>query len=129
VNDLSLDAYLEPLMRDMRGTLRTLQHMSVASEPTPIDAVLAGIRAPVVVLVGERPTPSSPTPEQLSLLRRVLPRARVDTVPGVGAMLHEEAPSAVVAAIVDAAVPTCPCDEASAAYVGSTLAAGRRQRE
>jgi pimeloyl-ACP methyl ester carboxylesterase len=99
VSDSVVRVYLQPLEHDLRGSLRALHAMSVSVEPSSVRDVLREVRAPVIVVVGARRTEGSPTAEQLQLLDALPGAVRVDTIAGVGAMLHEEAPRDVAAAI------------------------------
>ena len=94
-----LRRYLEPVLADLPGQLAVLQRMGEASEPEPIAVVLARVTVPVHLLVGAVATAGAPTSAQVALLRQQVRHARVDTVPAAGAMLIEEAPEAVMAAM------------------------------
>lgn len=93
-------AYLAPFQRDAAASLRALRAMGAAGEPTPIADLLSRIRAPVRLLVGDRPTEGRPTHAQVGLLLAATRDARVDTVARAGEMLHEEQPQVVAEAIV-----------------------------
>jgi pimeloyl-ACP methyl ester carboxylesterase len=95
----ALQRYLDPVLADLSGQLVALQRMSEASEPEPIEAVLARVTAPVHLLVGAIETPGAPTAAQVRLLQQHVRHTRVDSVPAAGAMLVEEAPDAVLAAL------------------------------
>ncbi|MBC8085868.1 MAG: alpha/beta hydrolase [Phycisphaerae bacterium] len=91
--------YFSPYERNMRGSLRALQQMGTATEPHGIATVLAGIRAPVRLLVGSKVSGNTPTAEQMALLQRSVPQFRVDTIPKSGSWIHEESPRHVLIAI------------------------------
>ncbi len=99
VSDSVVRVYLRPFEVDMRGSLRALHAMSTSVEPQSVRDVLRDVRAPLTVVVGDRPTEGAPTPEQLRMLHELPGMVRIDTLAGVGAMPHEEAPRAVALAI------------------------------
>jgi pimeloyl-ACP methyl ester carboxylesterase len=94
-----LREYLKPYEKNLRGSLRALQQMSEATEPTPIATLLPGVRVPVRLLVGDKIAPSTPTREQIALMQERLPQFKVDTVARSGTLIHEERPDAVLVVI------------------------------
>lgn len=92
VSDDVVAGYLMHDERDVRGLLRSLQRMANSEETRPIAARLPAIRAPVTLVVGNKPGVNAPTPAQIATLTRGLRQFRVDTLVGAGAMLHEERP-------------------------------------
>ncbi len=97
--DSVMRVYLAPYERDLRGSLRALRTMHDAVEPIAIADRLHGVRVPVRLLMGDKPSGNAPTGAQIALLSQSLPHFRVDTVPHAGTMLQEEQPAAVVRAI------------------------------
>jgi pimeloyl-ACP methyl ester carboxylesterase len=98
-----LQAYLAPWESDLAGRLRAVGVMSETDEPMPIETVLARVRCPVTVLLGEGPARGLPTAVEVDRVRRSIPHAQVIPVSGAGAMLPEEAPAAVADALVQMA--------------------------
>jgi pimeloyl-ACP methyl ester carboxylesterase len=96
MTDSVVQAYVVPLEQDLRGVFRSLRAMAGAREPTTIATRLPLINAPVRLLLGDTPTPSSPTQVQIEMLRRSVRIFAVDTIRHAGTMMHEEQPGAVV---------------------------------
>jgi pimeloyl-ACP methyl ester carboxylesterase len=96
MTDSVVHAYVMPLEQDLRGVFRSLRSMAGAKERTPIATRLPLITTPVRLLLGDTPTPSSPTPAQVDLMHRAVRLFAVDTIKHAGTMLHEEQPGAVV---------------------------------
>jgi pimeloyl-ACP methyl ester carboxylesterase len=100
VTSEAVAAYLAPLERDLKGTLRTLKAMQDAVERAPIESRLPLVTVPVRLLVGDKPLPNAPTASQLRTMQLGLRHFTVDTLHPAGTMLHEEqAPK--VAQIID----------------------------
>lgn len=93
-------AYVGSLLVDLPSALRVLQRMQGAQESIPLEDALRRIRAPVHVFVGREPRPGAPSTEQLALLVRLVPNARVDSVAGTGVLLHEETPEVIARGIL-----------------------------
>lgn len=100
VTDEVVDGYLADAARDLGAALRAYAAMAAAQEPEPLAPNLAEIRCPVVLLLGEVPHSGGPRPEEIMLLAERLPAFLVDTLSGTGHFPHEEAPEAVVHAVV-----------------------------
>lgn len=98
--DSVMREYLRPYDTDLRGSLRALKAMSESVEPVAIAERLAGVRAHVRMLVGDKHSASAPTDAQIAVLSARLSHFRLDTVGRAGTMLQEERPDAVAAAIV-----------------------------
>jgi pimeloyl-ACP methyl ester carboxylesterase len=96
MTDTVVNAYVMPLEQDLRGVFRSLRAMAGAKERTPIATRLPLISAPTRLLLGDTPTPSSPTKAQIDMLRGAVRQFEVDTIRHAGTMLHEEQPGAVV---------------------------------
>jgi pimeloyl-ACP methyl ester carboxylesterase len=94
-----MEGYAASVSANLARRLRALAAMGRAREPEPIRHALPAVQLPVVVLVGGIATPGTPAQEELALLRNLLPRGEVRTLPGVGSMIAEEAPGAVVNAV------------------------------
>lgn len=99
VTEPVLDGYMAPLARDLDATLRAFRGMAGSREPAPLRDRLSEVRCPVLLLVGAWPHEGGASPEEIDLLRARLPRFAVESVPGVGHFVFEEAPGAVVGAV------------------------------
>jgi pimeloyl-ACP methyl ester carboxylesterase len=93
-------AYVGSLLVDLPSALRVLQRMQGAHESVPLEDALRRVRAPVQVFVGRERRPGAPSAEQLALLVRLVPQARVDSVGGTGVLLHEETPEVITRGIL-----------------------------
>jgi pimeloyl-ACP methyl ester carboxylesterase len=91
--------YIEPLVDSVGRATSIGRRMLSSTEPEPIDSIVARVRMPVRILVGELPHPAGPSPSEVAMLAQ----ARVIRLPGIGFFAHEEAPHTVVQ-IVDAPV-------------------------
>lgn len=91
--------YTDGAAADLGATFHAFRAMARSAEPAGLDTHLSEIRCPVIFLVGGFPHRTAPRPQDLELLARRLPLLVVDTLPGAGHYLHEEAPGAVVAAV------------------------------
>jgi pimeloyl-ACP methyl ester carboxylesterase len=94
-----LAAYVAPWESQLTARLRAVAVMSATAEPTPIEAVLTRVQCPVLALLGEGPAKGMPTDVEIARLRAGIPAVRIERLKGAGAMLPEEAPAVVAAAI------------------------------
>jgi pimeloyl-ACP methyl ester carboxylesterase len=99
VTDAVVQAYTAGATRDLDATLKAYRAMANAREPERLAPHLAGIRCPVVLVVGGAPHEGEVRPQDVELLRRGLRSFVLDSVPGAGHFIYEEQPSAVVAAM------------------------------
>jgi pimeloyl-ACP methyl ester carboxylesterase len=100
LTDATLDAYTAGATADLDGTLKAYLRMAKAREPEKLAPRLHEIRVPMRLLVGKVPHQGGIPSEQIELLATRVPRFALDRVPGAGHYLFEEAPEAVVAAIL-----------------------------
>jgi len=105
VTNDAVSGYLRHVEQDVRGMFRVLKHMAESHETQPVQSRLPMIQAPVVLLVGDKPKVNAPTPAQIAVLANGLRQFRVDTLPGAGAMLHEERPRTIVQLLIDLSIP------------------------
>lgn len=89
-------AYAEPLLERLEAVMAMGRRMIAATEPEPVDSVLARIRVPVTVIVGRVPHSAGPRAAELAALERLGPLMRIAHVDGAGYFPHEEAPDDVV---------------------------------
>lgn len=92
--------------QDVKGSIDGLRRMSKSVETESLRARLPETRVPVRLLIGAMPHPSSVTPAEVELLHASLADFRIDSVPGVGQYIHEEHPTAVLAALSELAAST-----------------------
>ena len=107
-------AYVEPLVDSVGRATGIGRRMLASTEPEPVDSVVARLRVPLQVILGEVPHPAGPPASELTALEPLGAQARVIRLAGVGFFAHEEAPQIVVG-LVDAPV-----------VVATTAAGGRR---
>ena len=97
--------YAEPMLDGIGRVVGLAVRLSRSEEPAPVASVVARVRAPVVLLLGEVRRPAGPSAEELAALVPLGPRLRVERVPGVAHFPHEEAPDEVVRLLLAAAAP------------------------
>lgn len=100
VTDDVVDGYLADAARDLGAALRAYGAMSHSREPELLAPQLSEIRCPVLLLLGGAAHSGGPASEEIALLADRVPAFRVDTLPVVGHFPHEEAPGAVVDALL-----------------------------
>ncbi|HEX2249967.1 MAG TPA: alpha/beta hydrolase [Gemmatimonadales bacterium] len=100
LTDAVLDGYTAGAGRDLDGTLKAYLRMAKAREPEKLRARLHEIRVPVRLLVGAVPHQGGISSDQIELLAKRVPHFVLERVPRAGHYLFEEAPHAVVAAIL-----------------------------
>jgi pimeloyl-ACP methyl ester carboxylesterase len=100
LTDATLDAYTAGATADLDGTLKAYLRMAKAREPEKLAPRLHEIRVPMRLLVGKVPHQGGIPSDQIELLATRVPRFALDRIPGTGHYLFEEAPEAVVAAIL-----------------------------
>lgn len=88
--------YADPMLDDIGPVVALARRLGAAREPEPVAAVVAHVRAPVTVLIGDVPHESGASRSELDALRPLGARLRVEHLPGVGHFPHEEAPAAVM---------------------------------
>jgi pimeloyl-ACP methyl ester carboxylesterase len=99
VTDTVVDEYTVGQAADVDGAIDGLRSMAKSREPESLRARIHESRAPVRLLRGTFPHPSSIKPDEIALLRDQLTDFADDSVPGAGQYLGEEHPAAVLAAI------------------------------
>lgn len=99
VTDEVVAGYTAAAAADLGATLGAYRAMARSAEPEALAPRLSEIRAPVLLLVGGVPHEGGPSPREVRLLAERLPVFAVDSLPGVGHFVHEEAPAAVVNAV------------------------------
>ena len=99
LTDAVLDAYTAGAAADLDGTLEAYLRMVDSREPERLGPRLHELQAPLRLVVGAVPHQGGISAEQIGQLAAQVPRFSIDSVPGAGHYLFEEAPDAVIAAI------------------------------
>ncbi|HXQ29606.1 MAG TPA: alpha/beta fold hydrolase [Gemmatimonadales bacterium] len=99
ISDSVIRGYTAAAARNLGATLRAFRAVAATTEPVQLAPHLPEIRCPVILMVGGTPHDGHVGPDEIALLRQVLPHFVLDSVPGAGLFLYEEQPAAVVAAV------------------------------
>jgi pimeloyl-ACP methyl ester carboxylesterase len=81
--------------------------MGRSVEPDTLATRLGAIHCPVLLLLGGAHHPGGPPSSEVTTMRRGLAEFTVDTIPGAGHFLQEEAPRRV-AAVIDSVAAALP---------------------
>jgi pimeloyl-ACP methyl ester carboxylesterase len=92
-------SYTDPVLDHMRRVIGLAERLATASEPEPVKDVVARLRVPAVVILGDAPRTSKPSDDEVATLAST-GRTRVERMRGVGHFPHEEAPAAVASLLV-----------------------------
>ncbi len=95
-DEAAQQAYIEPMLNDIGRVVSMAIRLGDSKERDPLRVVVARVRAPVTVILGDAPHPSEPGPAELDALRPLGARLEVVRLVGVGHFPHEEA-TAIVA--------------------------------
>ncbi len=95
-----VDGYLGRAADDFDATIEMYRRLAAAREPEVLRERLAEVRCPVLLLVGTLPQDVGIKPEEVVLLASRLEHFEREVVDGVGHFIAEEAPGAIVSAIV-----------------------------
>ena len=87
--------YTEPLLDEIGKVIALAGRLAAAQEPEPLDSVLARIRVPATVLIGDAPRSLKPKEEELAAMERLGARLTIEHMADVGHFPHEESPTAV----------------------------------
>ena len=93
-------AYAEPVLDNIGRVVAMATRLSRAREPDSLPSLVARLRVPVVVILGEAPHPSGPDSAELAALAPLGSLLRIVRMPGVGHFPHEEAPDDVARMLV-----------------------------
>jgi pimeloyl-ACP methyl ester carboxylesterase len=93
-------AYVEPVLSDIGRIVRMVIRLNRAAEPDSLPALVARLRVPVTVVLGDAPHTAGPEPPELAALVPLGPLLRIERMPGVGHFPHEEAPDEVARMLV-----------------------------
>jgi pimeloyl-ACP methyl ester carboxylesterase len=118
-----VDGYLGRAAEDVGGTIDTYNRLARAREPEALRERLGEVRCPVLLLVGTVPQDVGIRPEEVVLLESRLPHFEREVIHGVGHFIAEEAPGAIVSAIVRLADAVAAREPAP-----TTAASGRPSR-
>jgi pimeloyl-ACP methyl ester carboxylesterase len=100
VTDAVIRAYTAGQAADMDGSIDAFHRMSKSKEGTSLSDRLHRCTVPVLLLVGTVPHPSEVTRDQRELLKKKLPRFRIESVLRSGQYIHEEQPHRVLDAVL-----------------------------
>ena len=88
-------AYTEPVLHRIGRVVAMAGRLAETREPETLAQVVARVRAPVTIVLGEVPHPSGPDSAEFAALAPLGPRLRIVRLAGVGHFPHEEAPADV----------------------------------
>ena len=100
--------YTEPMLDDIGRVVALARRLAVAREPDSLATLIARLRVPVTVIIGDVPHDSGLNPGELEALLPLGDLLRVEYVRGVGHFPHEEAPAEVARYLLDARPPIAP---------------------
>ncbi|HEX2248986.1 MAG TPA: alpha/beta hydrolase [Gemmatimonadales bacterium] len=100
VTDAAIRAYTAGQASDMDGSIDAFHAMSKSKEATSLRDRLHRCAIPVLLLVGTVPHPSEVTHDERELLKKKLPRFKIESVPRSGQYIHEEQPRTVLDAVL-----------------------------
>lgn len=92
--------YTEPMLDDLDRVVRLARRLADAREPDSVATVVARVRVPVTVILGDTPHESGLNPGELEALHPLGCLLHVIRIPGVGHFPHEEAPADVARHLV-----------------------------
>lgn len=92
--------YAEPMLDDIDRVVALARRLSVAREPYSLEVLVARVRVPVTVIIGEAPHESGLNPGELEALLPLGSLLRIERIPGVGHFPHEEAPADVARLLI-----------------------------
>ena len=101
-------AYCNPFITGIDRVIQMALRLSRTQEPMSLAAVVARVRSPTTVLLGEAPHIGGPVPGEMDALQPLGGLLRIEWLAGVGHFVHEEAPEAVAALILARAAPVRP---------------------
>jgi pimeloyl-ACP methyl ester carboxylesterase len=104
VTDSVVTTYLQPVVRDVRATLRAWGRMAESRDQDSTAHVVQRLRQPITLLLGAAPSARARaggvSAEEVVLMRRLAPHIDVRAVSASGWFVHEEQPDAVVRAVL-----------------------------
>ncbi len=95
-DDVAQHAFIDPLLADIGRVVSLAMRLGDSVERDSLGMVIARVKAPVTVILGDAPHPSGPGAAEVDALRPIGARLTVIRVVGVGHFLHEEAPAIVL---------------------------------
>lgn len=90
-DDAAQRRYADPILGNVGRVVALAVRLGQVQEPDSIATVVARVRTPVTVILGDAPHPSAPAPAELRTLEPLGARLTVIHMPGVGHFPHEEA--------------------------------------
>lgn len=95
LDDATQRAYAEPMLDNIDRVVAMAYRLSEAREPEPLARVVARVRVPATVILGDTPRESGPDCAEIEALAPLGGLLRIERIAGVGHFPHEEAPAAV----------------------------------
>ena len=95
-------AYADPMLREIGRVVSLALRLADAREPDSLPTLIAPVRVPVTVILGDTPRPAGPGPQELISLEPLGTLLRVERLHGVGHFPHEEAPAEVASVLLGA---------------------------
>ena len=95
LDSASRAAYTEPMLDDIGRVVRMALRLADAREPESLPDVLARVRVPAMVVLGETLRPAGPGSEEMLALQQLGAPVTFERLAGIGHFPHEEAPAEV----------------------------------
>ena len=95
-------AYTDPMLREIGRVVSLALRLADARERDSLPTLIARVRVPVTVILGDAPRPAGPGPQELIALEPLGTLLRVERLHGVGHFPHEEAPAEVASVLLGA---------------------------
>ena len=92
-------AYTQPVLDNVSRAVAMAERLGRANEPESVASLVARVRVPVTVVLGQSPHATAPSADHLAALAPLGSRLRVVRLRGVGHFPHEEAPDQVLRAL------------------------------
>ena len=119
--------YTEPLLANIDRVVDMAQRLSRATEPESLETLIARIRVPVTVLLGDAPHIAGASAEEIVALEPLGALLRIERLPGVGHFPHEESPDDVTRLLLT--LPSTTAQRAPPVPTREIAESARRSRE
>jgi pimeloyl-ACP methyl ester carboxylesterase len=101
INAVTERAYTQPMLDDVDRVSGMALRLTRAEEPDSLPTLISRLAIPVTVLLGGAPHTTAPTSDELEALVPLGRLLRIEHLPNVGHVPHEEAPDDVVRYLFD----------------------------